>query len=135
TSFQPKEEWVPLLDKDLSQWEIYQGFPPEWITVPGLKKDDKGNYTEPIGLNKNINRVFTVTEENGKPVLRVSGEIYGCVGSKKEYENYHLKLQVKWGSKKWAPRLDLEKDSGILYHSIGEYGVDYWKAWALSQEF
>jgi len=39
------------------------------------------------------------------------------------------------GKQKMGARLDLEKDSGILYHSIGEYGVDYWKAWALSQEF
>ena len=27
------------------------------------------------------------------------------------------------------------KDSGILYHSRGAFGVDYWKSWALSQEF
>jgi hypothetical protein len=27
------------------------------------------------------------------------------------------------------------KDSGILYHSIGKSGVDYWRAWMLSQEF
>jgi hypothetical protein len=27
------------------------------------------------------------------------------------------------------------KDSGVLYHSIGKSGVDYWRAWMLSQEF
>jgi hypothetical protein len=26
-------------------------------------------------------------------------------------------------------------DSGILYHSQGECGVDYWRSWMLSQEF
>jgi hypothetical protein len=42
---------------------------------------------------------------------------------------------VKWGDKKWEPRLNELKDSGILYHSQGPFGVDYWKSWALSQEF
>jgi hypothetical protein len=65
----------------------------------------------------------------------VSGEIYGSVFTKQEYENYHLKLKVKWGDKKLEPRTDKLKDSGILYHSIGESGVDYWRAWKLSQEF
>ena len=41
----------------------------------------------------------------------------------------------KWGEKKWEPRLTEPKDSGILYHSRGAFGVDYWKSWALSQEF
>lgn len=27
------------------------------------------------------------------------------------------------------------KDSGILYHSIGEPGVEHWRSWMMSQEF
>jgi hypothetical protein len=34
-----------------------------------------------------------------------------------------------------VPRLEEPKDSGILYHSRGPFGVDYWKSWALSHEF
>lgn len=55
--------------------------------------------------------------------------------TKQEFENYDLKLKVKWGEKKWAPRTDKLNDSGLLYHSIGECGVDYWRAWMLSHEF
>jgi hypothetical protein len=55
--------------------------------------------------------------------------------TKQDFENYHLKLKVKWGAKKYDPRRNLLKDSGVLYHSIGESGVDYWRAWMLSQEF
>ena len=127
-------EWTHLLDKDLSQWNTYLGFPNPETDIKGLPKDAEGNYTQPIGHGKDEKGVFTVSINDGEPVLRVSGEIYGSVYTRKEFENYHLVLQYKWGSKKWKPRLDLELDTGILYHARGEHGVDYWKAWALSQE-
>lgn len=127
-------EWTHLLDKDLSQWNTYLGFPNPETDIEGLPKDAAGNYTQPIGHGKDEKGVFTVSINDGEPVLRVSGEIYGSVYTRKEFENYHLVLQYKWGSKKWKPRLDLELDTGILYHARGEHGVDYWKAWALSQE-
>ena len=79
--------------------------------------------------------VFTVSLAYNEPILRISGEIYGCVFTKKEFENYHLSMKVKWGNKKWEPRLDKLKDSGLLYHSIGECGKDYWRSWMLSQEY
>lgn len=127
-------EWTHLLDKELSQWNTYLGFPNPETDIKGLPKDAEGNYTQPIGHGKDEKGVFTVSINDGEPVLRVSGEIYGSVYTRKEFENYHLVLQYKWGSKKWKPRLDLELDTGILYHARGEHGVDYWKAWALSQE-
>jgi hypothetical protein len=76
-----------------------------------------------------------VTEEKNEPVLKISGEIYGCLFTKEEYSNYHLSLKVKWGDQKWDPRKKLLKDSGILYYSIGPFGLDYWRSWMLSQEF
>lgn len=127
-------EWEYLLDNNLSKWEMYLGFPQDSQEVEGLKRDESGKYLEPIGKNKNLNNNFSVINENEEPVLRISGEYYGCVATKEEFENYHLSLRVKWGTQKWEPRLDKPMDSGILYHSIGEYGVDYWRAWMLSQE-
>lgn len=135
TSFNDKEEWTNLLDKDLSKWDIYLSYRHTLDYNGDLPKDESGNLIEPIGYNKNVNDMFTVIEEKGEPVLRISGEIYGCVFTKQDFENYHLKLKVKWGDKKHVPRLKKLKDSGILYHSIGESGVDYWRAWMLSQEF
>ena len=135
SSFYPKKEWVSLLDKDLSKWEMYLSYRHKNGYKGEMPKDQEGKIIEPIGYNKNINNVFSVIEENGEPVLKVSGEIYGCVFTKQEYENYHLKLKVKWGDKKWVPRMDKLKDSGVLYHSIGESGVEYWRSWMLSQEF
>lgn len=128
------EDWRYLLGKDLSLWNTYLGFPLPETKIPNLPKDAKGNYTQPIGHGKDERNVFSLREIDGEPVLQVSGEIYGSIYTQEEFENYHLVLQFKWGSKKWQPRLALEMDTGVLYHAIGDHGVDYWKAWALSQE-
>ncbi len=135
TSFSGGPEWTPLLDKNLSQWDMYLSYRHSPKYNGQVPVDANGKEVQPIGNNSNAANVFSVTEENGEPILRVSGEIYGCVFTKAEYENYHLKAKVKWGSKKWDPRTDKLMDSGILYHSVGECGKDYWRAWMLSQEF
>ncbi|MDJ1470637.1 3-keto-disaccharide hydrolase [Xanthocytophaga flava] len=134
-SFKPKDQWTPLLDKKLSNWEIYLSFRHARDYKGDAPKDESGSLIKPIGYNTNEKNVFSVIEEKGEPVLRISGEIYGSVFTKQEYENYHLKLKVKWGDKKYEPRTEKLRDSGILYHSVGESGVDYWRAWKLSQEF
>ncbi len=135
TSFHAEKDWNALLDNKLTQWEIYQGY----RLKPGYKgeipRDADGNEIKPIGYNKNEADVFTVQDEKGEPVLHITGEIYGCVFTRQDYNNYHLKLKVKWGKQKWDPRRNEPMDSGILYHSQGECGVDYWRAWMLSQEF
>lgn len=130
-----KEEWTNLLDNDLSQWDNYLSFRYPENYKGEQPRDEAGNLLPPIGLNHDQYDVFTVVEENNEPVLRISGEIYGCVVTKEEYANYHLRLKVKWGDKKWNPRKNLLKDSGILYHSIGPYGAESWRSWMLSQEF
>ncbi len=127
--------WTSLLDKDLSQWEMYLSYAHKTGYNGEIPMDENGDTIQPVGYNKNERNVFTVLEENGDPVLKISGEIYGCVFTRQEYENYHLKLKVRWGTKKWEPRLNDPMDSGILYYSQGECGHDYWRSWMLSQEF
>ncbi|MFY9154087.1 MAG: DUF1080 domain-containing protein [Prolixibacteraceae bacterium] len=137
SSFTPEtsDGWTSLLDKNLSKWEIYQSYSFKNSFDGKQPTDENGKLIEPVGYNKNDKNVFTVDEINGEPVLHISGEIYGCVFTKQEFENYHLTLKVKWGEKKWEPRMEKLKDSGLLYHSVGECGVDYWRSWMLSQEF
>jgi len=127
-------QWELLLDKDLSKWGIYQSYEIKNGYNGSIPTDANGNAIQPIGYNKNYKEVFTVTGIDN-PVLRISGEVYGCVFTKNSYRNYHLKLKQKWGEQKWEPRLDKNLDSGILYHSQGESGVDYWRSWMLSHEF
>jgi hypothetical protein len=128
-------EWKNLLDADLSQWDTYLSFKHRTDYNGKEPTDADGKKIEPIGYGKNTNNVFSVAEEDGKLVLHVTGEIYGCVFTKEDFENYRLKLKVKWGTKKWDPRKEKLKDSGILYHSTGPAGAEYWRSWMLSQEF
>ncbi|WP_165041820.1 DUF1080 domain-containing protein [Dysgonomonas sp. ZJ709] len=130
-----KDEWTSLLDKDLSQWRTYLSYEIKNGYNGSVPVDAKGDTIQPIGYDNNAKNVFTVNEESGTPILRISGEIYGCLFTKNSYKNYRFKLKMKWGNKKWEPRLDEPLDSGILYHSQGEAGVDYWRSWMLSHEF
>lgn len=130
-------EWQQLLDPQLSQWDTYLSYRHQPGYNGDVPKDAQGRVIAPIGLNTGNDKfkVFTVQNEQGEPVLRVSGEIYGALTSKQSYRNYHLKLQFRWGELKWPPREQLLKDSGVLYHAVGEHGKEYWRSWMLSQEF
>jgi hypothetical protein len=125
--------WKPLLDANLSQFDIYLSYRGDQIM--SVIKDTAPPDLRPIGLNPPDQKIFSVIEIDKQPVLRISGEIYGCATTKQAFANYHFRAKTKWGDKKWEPRLNESKDSGILYHSNGDFGVDYWKSWALSQEF
>lgn len=127
-------EWTDLLDENLSQWRIYQSYENMASNgKPVLNVD--GTTPEPIGYDMNKENVFSVITENGELILHNNGKIYGCIFTKNDYRNYHLKLQYKFGSAKYPPRENKAMDSGILYHSQGESGVDYWHSWMLGQEF
>ncbi|WP_028666003.1 3-keto-disaccharide hydrolase [Runella zeae] len=134
-AFGQSQGWESLLDNNMTQWENYLSYRHKEGYNGKIPKNAEGKEIAPIGYNKDEFGVFSVINEPEGPVLRVSGEIYGCVFTRKAYENYHLTLQVKWGQKKYEPRIDKLKDSGILYHSIGEAGAEYWRTWMLSQEF
>lgn len=71
------------------------------------------------GKNNDPKKVFTVADG----MIRVSGEVFGCFTTEKEYENYHLVVEFKWGSKTWPPREKAAMDSGILLHGVGEDGA------------
>jgi len=129
------EGWTDLLDKDLSQWRIWQSYQLGNDYRGQAPTDAEGNVLPFIGYDQNLLDVFTMEEENGEPVLHVQGATYGCVISNQSFRNYHLRLKVKFGTRHWVPRMDKAEDSGLLYHSIGEPGVDYWKAWMRSIEF
>ena len=127
--------WINLLDSSISKWDMYLSYKHKNGYNGKVPTDTNGSEITPIGYNKNVNNMFTVIEENNEPVLKVSGEYYGCVFTKEKFKNYRLKLKVKFGTKKWEPRTDKLMDAGVLYHSQGEAGVDYWRAWMLAQEF
>jgi hypothetical protein len=125
----------PLLDEKLSAWEVFIGVPHASVAVPGLpaSTSDDGKEGTPLGLGTDALNIFSVVMEEGKPVLHISGQIYGGLTSKEEFENYHFSCQFKWGEKKWEPRLKDKRDSGILYHCDGKHGA-FWNVWMRSLE-
>ena len=130
---EPRAAWQPLLDKTLSKFDVYLSYRGDQIM--SVLKGTAPAGLEPLGMNPPGQTVISVMEQGGKPVLRITGEYYGCLVTKDDFSNYRFRAQFKWGERKWEPRLAEPKDSGILYHSRGSFGVDYWKSWALSQEF
>lgn len=76
-----------LFDKELTQFEVWLGVPHSSVSNLPL-----GTYTStnvhqgtPIGLNNDIKNVFSTVEENGELILKISGEIYGGLTSKKPF--------------------------------------------------
>lgn len=122
-----KESWTKLYNgKDLTGWDTYIG--------PPLDDNGKMINIVPVGLNIDPKGVFTVVENDGEKVIRISGESWGGISTKKEYENFHFQLKFKWGLLKWGQKKDKKRDSGLLYFAVGSHGADY-GAWMRSQEF
>lgn len=116
--------------KDFNGWVKFIGVPHKSLQL-SLPKDSLGNYKEPIGANDFLN-VFSVVPEDGEPAIYVSGRVFGTISTQNEYENYHITLQYKWGEKKYAPRLQLPRDAGLLYHA-GDKPMQN-RVWPLAQE-
>lgn len=99
----PNAEWKSLFNgKELTGWETF--------LRPANPADP--NY----GLNRDPEKVFTVVTLDGGPVIRVSGKFMGGLITTDVFENYHLRLDFKWGKKTWPPRVSATPDSGLLYH-------------------
>jgi len=82
--------------------------------------DLEGWYTfiQDRGRNNDPQKVFTVQDG----MIRISGEEWGCITTEKEYENYRLLIEFKWGELTYEPRVERARDSGVLLHSRGEDG-------------
>src|SRR5262249_32135647 len=84
--------------KDLSGWSVFidpktKGYSPE---------------SSPEGVFK-----------GGDGAVHGAGERFGALTTKDEYENYRLTIEFKWGAKKWPPRENAVRDSGVLLHCAG----------------
>jgi hypothetical protein len=79
-------------------------------------KDLKGWYSflKFKGKNNDPEKIFRV--EDG--LLHISGKEFGYICTEKEYSNFHLVAEFKWGVKKYPPRdADTTKrDNGICYY-------------------
>lgn len=103
----------------------------QWDTWLRATESDGGEHGTPIGLNQDPLNVFTM-QDNG--ILRVSGQVFGCISSKESFKDYQIKWQFRWGEKKWPPREQQLRDSGFLYHCQGKHGA-FWNAWKSCLEY
>ncbi len=118
-----KGAWKSLFNgKDLSGWSTYVSMQP---TTDNMKVP-----TSIRGVNKDPLKVFSVVDG----MIRISGEEWGSVSTLDEYENFHLKFEFKWGTKKFAPRANVVRDSGLLYYAVGPEGAQSGH-WMRSHEF
>ncbi|ACB73385.1 3-keto-disaccharide hydrolase [Opitutus terrae] len=130
------EGWRPLWNgRDFSGWSTWLQRPEPSSTVPGLARAADGKYLEPIGANRDPLHVFTIAEVDGRAAIRISGEVFGELRTARSLQDYHLRLQFRWGEKKWPPRHKPEtrRDSGLLYHVHTAPGAEG-RTWARSIE-
>lgn len=123
------ETWSPLLDEKLSQFDKFIGVPDPSVKLAGYTHEANPKQDQPLGVNNDPLHVFTVQNVGGEPVLHITGEIFGVLTTKTVYENFHLRVQFRWGTTKHAPRLDKPRDNGILYRGNGPA-----KVWPASLE-
>jgi hypothetical protein len=132
-----ESSWTPLWNgTDFDGWTTWMRQPSPSSDVPGLTRDADGKYADPIGSGRDPLKVFTVVGNvDGRPAIRISGEVFGELRTKRAFKDYHLKLQFKWGAKKWPPRDKPEtpRDSGLLYHVHAAPGAGG-RTWARSIE-
>lgn len=99
------DSWNPLFNgKNLDNWDMHIGTP-----LTGLEEQAKNTTTD---------KVFSIIKENGENLIHISGEVNGSLATKESFDNYHLQLVFKWGDEVFTKR-----NSGLLYHSFGEFGT------------
>ncbi|SFZ94368.1 protein of unknown function [Flaviramulus basaltis] len=127
-----EDKWISLFNgKDLTGWDTNLGM--HYEEGQDIWNQKALTNYKPFGINNDSLKVFSVVEVDGEAALRLSGEVYGGISTVDEFENYHLQVEFKWGTLKFAPRLDVVRDSGILYHGNGEQGTEA-GFWLRSQE-
>lgn len=99
------EEPIALFNgKDLDGWYVY---------TTQTKNENPG--------------IFSVAQGMLKVAGGVEGEAYlGGLITEKEYENFRLIVEYKWGEPTYGGRKDKARDSGILVHCVGPNGPGPW---------
>ena len=98
-----------------------------WIPLfNGRNLDGWYTFLQKHGKNSDPDHVITI--EDGaihlyKDAADASRVVMGYIGTEKEYGNYHLRLQYRWGTKKFEPRFKLKRDAGLYYHILGPDAV------------
>jgi len=100
-----EKPWQPLFNgQNLDNWDTYIGSP-----LAGF---------DSLSLTATPENVFTVIDENGEKLIHISGIVNASLATRDTFANYHLQMIFKWGEQVYTKR-----NSGLLYHGFGEFGV------------
>ena len=80
------------------------------------------SFLEKQGRAKDPSGVFKM--ENS--VLHISGSELGYLATEESFANYHLRAEFKWGERRYPPRDQWRRDSGILYHFAASEADNVW---------
>ncbi len=83
-------------------------------------KDLTGLTTWLKGHGRNVDPGKVYQVQDG--LLYITGETFGAILTDREYENYRVVAEWKWGEKTWPPRPNGARDSGLLLHCYGDDG-------------
>jgi hypothetical protein len=109
-------QWKPLFNgKDLDGWYT-------WFKDHG--KDSDPNKL--IQVSDGVLHIYKDAAEGSK-------QPFGYLATNEEFGDCRIRFQYKWGGKRFAPRSDKRRDSGILYFTFGEDGPGG-KTWPHSVE-
>jgi len=95
--------WQRLFNgKDLTGWFVH---------VNGKEKNV--DPTKIVSVTDGTIHMYANEEQGSKQPIAV-------ICTEKEFADYDLRFEYKWGTKKFAPRVDKIRDAGLLYHCYDE---------------
>lgn len=108
------------VDRGPTAVDAADGFTP---LFNGTNLDGWYTWIQSHGTNADPDGYFKVAPNGELRILDIpaTGQVkpFGYLATTAEYSDYHLRLQYKWGTKKFAPRATEKRDSGLLYHVKG----------------
>ena len=81
----------------------------KWLQGKGRNNDPEGNF---------------IIENDG--IIHDSGKTLGYIMTQNRFKNFHFIVEFKWGEKKWPPRENAKRDSGICYNVPDDEGDRIW---------
>jgi len=101
-------------------------------------KNFDGWYTYIDGFGRDHDPDKLIQVDNGmihayKDAKPGSEQPHGYLSTNREYSHYRLRLQYKWGEKRFAPRDQALRDAGVMYHVVGK-DAHAWGVWPMSLE-
>ncbi|MEO6546865.1 MAG: DUF1080 domain-containing protein [Ferruginibacter sp.] len=90
----------------------------------GKNLDGWYSFLKTKGKNNDPEKVFSIENKQ----LHISGKEFGYICTEKEYTDFHLVVEFKWGLKKFPPRDadTVKRDNGICFYMPADAKDSVW---------